>query len=115
MLIKRGEIWWADLPEPIGSEPGYARPVIVIQTDAFNRSQIDTVIVVAFTTNLKLARAPGNVELSAKKTGLTKDSVANVSQVLTLDKIFLKKKVKTLDAENFLKIEEGLRLVLGLH
>ncbi len=114
MVIKRGEIWWADLPDPIGSEPGYARPVLIIQSDEFNRSVIDTIIVAALTSNLKLARAPGNVEVSAKKTGLSKNSIINISQLLTLDKTFLTKKVRALDKESFVQVEDGLRLVLGL-
>lgn len=85
-MIFQGEIWWADLAEPHGSEPGFRRPVIVVQSDSFNRSRIDTVVCVPLTSNLKWAEAPGNVELPAKVTGLPKDSVANVSQIVTLDK-----------------------------
>ncbi len=82
----RGEIWWANLPEPVGSEPGYNRPVLVIQDDTFTQSNINTVIVVIITSNLNLAAAPGNVLLRKAASGLPKDSVANVSQILTLDK-----------------------------
>ncbi len=89
MVISRGEIWWASLPEPMGSEPGYRRPVLVAQSDNFNQSRIDTVIVVAISSNLRLANAPGNVLLPRRATGLAKDSVANVSQVVTVDKGFL--------------------------
>lgn len=112
--MHRGEIWWATLPEPYESEPGYARPVLIIQTDEFNRSRINTVIVVALTSNLKLGRAPGNVPLPRKETGLPKDSVANVSQVVTLDKSFLSTCVGALPKPLFCRIEAGLRLVLGL-
>ena len=82
MVIRRGEIWWADLPEPTGSEPGYRRPVMVVQSDDFNRSRIATTVVVAVTSNLNLVQMPGNVLLPKKATGLAKDSVANVSKFL---------------------------------
>ena len=91
--MKRGEIWWADLPDPVASEPGYRRPLVIIQIDEFNRSRINTVVVVGLTTNLRLAEAPGNVLLKSVQTGLPKDSVANASQVLTVDKSFLTEKV----------------------
>lgn len=112
--MKRGEIWWADLPDPMASEPGYRRPLIVIQADEFNRSRINTVLVVVLTTNLRLADAPGNVLLSAKVSGLPKDSVVNVSQVLTIDKGFLTEKIGKVTKSELNKIESGLRLILGL-
>lgn len=90
--MKRGEIWWADLPDPIASEPGYRRPLVVIQIDEFNRSRINTLVVVVLTTNLRVSEAPGNVFLKSEQTGLPKDSVANVSQILTVDKSFLTEK-----------------------
>jgi mRNA interferase MazF len=96
MVIGRGEIWWASLPEPQGSEPGYRRPVVIIQSDRFNRSQINTVIAVTISSNLRLAQAPGNVLLPHRVSGLAKDSVANVSQVITVDKSFLSEFVNTL-------------------
>ena len=114
MVVKRGEIWWADLPEPTGSEPGYRRPVLIIQADDFNRSQIATVIALAITSNTKLANAPGNVLLSKKQTGLSKTSVANISQAITIDKNFLTEKTGCLDSKTFKKIESGLRLILKL-
>ena len=114
MVIQRGEIWWASLPEPRGSEPGYSRPVLVVQADDFNRSRINTVIAVVITSNIRLAEAPGNVLLSRKATGLPKQSVANVSQLITVDKVFLKEKVKRLGKREFSDVEEGLRLVLSL-
>jgi mRNA interferase MazF len=112
--MKRGEIWWATLPEPGGSEPGYARPVIVVQADSFNASRIRTVIVVIITKNLALADAPGNVFLPQKHTGLPRDSVANVSQVYTIDQSYLTEKVSRLPAVLFRSVESGLRLALSL-
>jgi mRNA interferase MazF len=112
--MQRGEIWWANLPTPVASEPGYPRPVLIIQSDDFNRSRIKTVIVVAITSNLRLAEAPGNVLLQATETGLPKDSVANVSQVLTVDKSFLSERVNRVSDRILLQVEEGLRLVLML-
>ncbi len=114
MVIRRGEIWWASLPEPIASEPGYRRPVLVVQSDDFNRSRIATVIVVVITSNLKLAQAPGNVLLPRGVTGLPKDSVANISQVITIDKGFLTERVGTLPPYLLEQVEVGLRLVLSL-
>lgn len=112
--MKRGEIWWANLPDPVASEPGYRRPLVIIQIDDFNRSRINTVVIVVLTTNLRLAEAPGNVLLKSAQTGLPKDSVANTSQVLTVDKSFLTEKVGKLRKSEIQKIEAGLRLVLGL-
>jgi len=114
LVIQRGEIWWANLPEPTGSEPGYRRPVLVVQSDEFNQSRIATVIAVVLTSNLKLAQAPGNVLLSSKTTHLSKDSVANISQVITVDKTFLTERVGTLPPHLFEQVENGLRLVLNL-
>lgn len=114
MVIRRGEIWWATLAEPRGSEPGYSRPVLVVQSDDFNQSRISTVIAVVLTTNTRLAHAPGNVLLPRKATGLPKPSVANVSQLVTLDKTFLTRRVKRLAKGEFAKVEEGLKLVLSL-
>ena len=114
MVIQRGEIWWASLPVPRGSEPGHSRPVLVVQSDDFNRSRINTVIGVVITSKIRLAEAPGNVLLSRKASGLPKPSVANVSQLITLDKSFLKEKVKRLGDREFSRVEEGLRLVLSL-
>jgi len=90
--MERGEVWWAHLPDPVASEPGFNRPVLVIQSNAFNRSHIRTIIAVVITSNLRLAEAPGNVLMSASDTGLPKDSVANVSQVITIDRSFLTEK-----------------------
>ena len=112
--MKRGEIWWASLPEPAGSEPGYRRPVLIIQTNEFNRSAIRTVVVAAVTSNRSLAAAPGNVELSTRGTGLNVNSVVNVSQVVTLDKSCLTERVGRVPASAMRRIEDGLRLVLAL-
>ena len=113
-MVNRGEIWWADLPDPKASEPGYSRPVLIIQSDPFNRSLIQTVVAIALTSNLQLADAPGNVKLSARKTGLPKDSVANVSQIITLDKTFLRDKSGKLDERTIARVEDGIKLLLGL-
>jgi mRNA interferase MazF len=112
--VKRGQIWWAELDAPRASEPGYRRPVVIVQADSFTTSRISTVIVVALTTNLHLAAAPGNVKLGNDKTGLTKESVANVSQILTLDKSFLTEQAGQLDSRTMLQIDEGLQLALAL-
>ena len=112
--MTRGEIWWADLPEPRGSEPGFRRPVLIIQADSFNRSGIRTVIVAVITSNLRLVDAPGNVLLPALVTGLPRDSVVNVSQLLTLDRLFLTELVDKLSGRLLTDVETGLRLVLAL-
>ena len=111
---RRGEIWWASLPEPSGSEPGYRRPVVILQADSFNRSLLRTVIVVGLTTNLRQAGAPGNVLLPSRQTNLPADSVANVSQVVTLDKGDLLEWVGPLPAQLLRRIEDGVRLILEL-
>lgn len=114
MVIQRGEIWWASLSEPRGSEPGFRRPVLVVQSDDFNRSQINTVIAVVVTSNTRLAEAPGNVLLSRKASGLPKESVANVSQLITVDKRFLIQKVRKLANRELAAVEAGLHLILSL-
>ena len=114
MVIKRGDIWWASLPEPSGSMPGYRRPIVIVQSDSFNRSRINTVLAVVITSNLRLANAPGNVFLSTESTGLSKDSVANVSQIITVDKSFLTDWVSGLTSRQMELIEDGLRLALLL-
>ena len=112
--MQRGEIWWAELPEPVASEPGYGRPVLIVQSDHFNRSRIRTVIVVVLTTNLRLAEAPGNVLVSKEDTALPADSVANVSQVVTLDKTFLAERVSRVSDRIMVSVEDGIRTVLAL-
>jgi len=113
MVISQGEIWWADLPEPIGSEPGFVRPVVVVQGDEFNRSRIATVICVPLTGSLRWANAPGNVLLAAGTTDLPKDSVANVSQVFTVDKRLLTERVSKLPRAKVELILAGFDRVLG--
>ncbi|MCU7937445.1 MAG: type II toxin-antitoxin system PemK/MazF family toxin [Candidatus Thiodiazotropha sp. (ex Dulcina madagascariensis)] len=115
MSCRKGEIWWADLDEPRGSEPGYRRPVVIVQSDDFNKSKISTTIVAVITSNLKLARAPGNVKLGAiKSIGLKKESVINVSQIITLDRSYLTEKAGKLSANQKQALSEGLKLVLAL-
>lgn len=114
MVARRGEIWWAALPDPRGSEPGYRRPVLVVQSDPFNESRIQTVIVAAVTSNTELARAPGNVLLGRRLTRLSKESVVNVSQILTLDRRFLRKRASKLPAPQMNLVDQGMRLALGL-
>lgn len=112
--IRRGEIWWADLDEPRGSEPGYHRPVLIVQANAFNRSRISTVVAIGLTTNLRLVDGPGNVLVSSKASGLPRDSVANVSQLMTLDREYLDRPVGQLPQRQMAAIDAGLKLVLGL-
>jgi mRNA interferase MazF len=114
VVIERGEIWWAELPNPQGSEPGYRRPVVVISSNDFNRSTIKTVLAVVITSNLRLAEAPGNVNLLLEDSRLSKDSVANVSQVITIDKDFFTERVGKLPVKIMRKIEDGLRFVMNL-
>lgn len=112
--MRRGEVWWASLPEPAGSGPGLRRPVLVIQSNPFNQSCIATVVVAVITSNLALAEAPGNVRLAKGDAGLPKPSVINVSQVLTLDRALLTERVGAVPAPLLQRVGDGLRLVLGL-
>jgi mRNA interferase MazF len=112
--MKRGEVWWASLPEPTGSGPGLRRPVLVVQANPFNESRIATVIVAVVTSNMALAEAPGNVRLVKSESGLPKPSVVNVSQLLTIDRTLLTERVRSLPGTALQKVNEGLRLVLGL-
>lgn len=107
-------MWWADLNDPRGSEPGYRRPVLVVQSDGFNRSRLRTVIAVALASNMRLLDAPGNVLLPSRSTGLPKDSVANVARVVTLDKDYLTERVGRLPPKRMARVDAGLRLVLDL-
>lgn len=113
MTPAHGDVWWTDLGAPIGSGPGFRRPTLVVSSDAFNASRIATVVVVILTSNLGLAAAPGNVVLPAPLTGLPKDSVANVSQIITVDKEQLVERVSMLPASLVERVEEGLRLLFG--
>ncbi len=110
----QGEIWWADLPELTRSEPGFRRPVVVIQSDSFNRSRINTVICAVISSNLKLSEAPGNIFLNQKTSGLSKESVINISQIITIDKSFLTVKIGGLNSKIIHKIEESLKMILAI-
>ena len=112
--MRRGEIWWASLPVPKGSGPGKRRPVLIVQSDAFNASRIRTVIAAVITSNLELAAAPGNFLLRRRDTKLSKNSVVNVSQLITIDKSFLTERISETPKRLTGKLDEGLRLVLGL-
>ena len=112
--MQRGEIWWADLPDPSGAAPGYRHPVLLLQADAFTRSRIATVIAIVVTGNLRLATAPGNVLLPSSESGLPRDSVINVSQIVTLNKQTLDERVGQITARTLDQVEHGVRLVLDL-
>ncbi len=114
MVVERGQIWWANLGEPDGSEPGFRRPLLIVQNDAFNRSRLRTTLAVVLTSNLRLLDAPGNVLLSAKASGLPKDSVANVSQVITIDRDVLTERAGSIRGALLGDVDAGLRLVLAL-
>ena len=114
MVAARGEVWWAGLSALRGPEPGFRRPVLVIQSDAFNRSQLRTVLAMALTANLHLANQPGNVLLPRESTGLPSDSVANLTQLATVDEDFLEQQVGVIPRRLMAQVEDGLRLVLDL-
>ena len=113
MVISQGDVCWASLDDPVGSAPGFDRPVVIVQGDAFNASRIATAVVVPLTSNVRLAAAPGNVLLGSERTGLPKDSVANVSQVTTLDRALLSERVGRLADGDLRLILSGIDLVLG--
>jgi mRNA interferase MazF len=112
--MTRGEVWWADLPPPTGSGPGFRRPVLIVQSNLFNSSGIRTVVVAVITSNLTLADAPGNVRIGKTDSGLSKPSVVNVSQLLTVDRAILKQRMRTLNSEAMSKVNEGLKLLLAV-
>jgi mRNA interferase MazF len=114
MVTKRGDIWWAALPEPTGSGPGYPRPVLIVQSDRFNVSAINTVVIAIITRNTKLADSEGNVLITATQSNLPHDSVVNVSQLFTIDESTLSEFVTTLSGKKMSQIDNGLRKVLGL-
>jgi mRNA interferase MazF len=114
VVVERGQIWWAELGEPSGSEPGLRRPIVIVQSEAFNRSRLRTVVAAVLTSNLRLVEAPGNVLVPAKTAGLPKDSVVNVSQIITVDRDFLAEPAGRIRGQLLRDIENGLRLVLGL-
>ena len=113
MILAQGDVWWADLPEARGSGPGFRRPVVVVQGDALNRSRIATVACVALTSNVRWATAPGNVLLASSVTGLPKESVANVSQVVTLDKTDLTERTGKLSKSKLELVLSGIDVILG--
>jgi mRNA interferase MazF len=113
MVIAQGDVCWADLPQPAGSGPGFRRPVVVVQGDALNRSRIATVVCVPLTSNLKWADAPGNVLLPARSTGLSKNSVANVSQIVTVDRVVLTERVGRVSSKHLALLFAGIDIVLG--
>lgn len=112
--MRRGEIWWASLPEPSASGPGYRRPLLIASANSFNESRISTVIAAVITSNLRLADAPGNVRLPARGLGLSKPSVVNVSQIITVDKALLTERVGKLTPRLLAAVDDGIRLVLSL-
>jgi mRNA interferase MazF len=114
MVIQRGEIWWAALPAPAGPGPGFRRPVLIVQIDDFNASAIRTAVCAVVTSNVRLAVAPGNVLLARRASKLPNESVVNVSQLITVDKSFLLKRVSRLPPAPMRQVEAGLRLILGL-
>ena len=113
MVVGQGEVWWADLPSPTGSGPGFRRPVVVVQCDHLNRSRLATVVCVPLTSNLKYAEAPGNVLLSARAAGLPKDSVANPTQIVILDKELLTERIAKLSKNALSSILGGVDIILG--
>jgi mRNA interferase MazF len=113
MVVGQGEVWWADLRPPAGSEPGFRRPVVVIQGDALNRSRLATVVCVPLTSNLHWAEAPGNTLLTSRVTGLPKDSIANASQLVTLDRTVLTERVGKLPKAKVELILAGIDVILG--
>lgn len=113
-MIERGEIWWADLGEPRGSSPGFHRPVVAIQSDFFNKTAINTLIVAITTTNLRLAKMPGNILLTQKASGLKEESAVNISQLFTIDRNDLLEFVGTRSERKMEQMDKGLRLVLSL-
>lgn len=110
----RGEIWWAELGEPSGADPGFRRPVLIVQSNAFNKSRISTIIAAVLTSSMRLLDAPGNVLISQKVSGLPKDSVANVSQLVTIDRAALEERVGSVPKGTMRRVHDGLRLALDL-
>ena len=113
MVISQGDVCWAELPEPTGSGPGFRRPVVVVQGDALNRSRLATVVCIPLTSNLGWADAPGNVLLAARATGLPRDSVANVSQIIALDRTLLELRSGRIPRTKIGLLLSGLDVVLG--
>ena len=111
--LSQGDVWWAELPEPVGSGPGFRRPVVVVQGNHLNRSRIATVVCIPLTSNLTWANAPGNVFLSAKAASLPKDSVANASQIVAVDRAFLTEHVTKLSSKKLAQVMNGIDVILG--
>ena len=115
MVIRKGEVWWASLEDPLGSGPGFRRPVVVIQSNQFNESNIKTVIVAIISSNINLAKAPGDIKIGkSKSVGLSKESVINISQLYTIDKRYLTKRVGKLNTKQIHELNDGLKLVLAI-
>jgi mRNA interferase MazF len=114
VVIQRGDIWWASLDAPNGSSPGFTHPLVIIQADDFNTSRINTIIGLVITSNVHLAEAPGNVFLEKTISKLPHDSVINVSQIVTIDKSYLREKVSRLPKAVLSEVSEGVKLVLAL-
>jgi mRNA interferase MazF len=112
-VIAQGDVWWADLAIPSGAEPGFRRPVVIVQGDSFNQSALRTVVAIPLTSNLRWADAPGNVRLTARATGLARDSVANVSQIVTVDRATLTERVGKLSSVKLDLVLAGIDIVLG--
>ncbi|PIE42956.1 MAG: mRNA interferase MazF2 [Gammaproteobacteria bacterium] len=112
--MKKGEIWWASLGEPRGSEPGFRRPIVIVSSNAFNDSAINTILAAVITSNTRLADAPGNISLSKRMSKLSKESVINISQIITVDKAYLDERVSKLNRQFLGALDEGLALVMGL-
>jgi mRNA interferase MazF len=113
VVVGQGDVFWASLADPVGSGPGFRRPVVVVQGDAFNSSRLATVVVVPLTSNLRLAAAPGNVLLSARRAGLPRDSVANVSQIVAVDRDVLSERVGAIGESDLALVLSGIDVVLG--
>lgn len=114
MEVARGEVWWADLPDPVASSPGGTHPVLIIQSNTFNRSRISTIVAVVLTSNLRLGEMPGNVIVQPRESGLRAASVVNVTQLITADRSFLRSRAGKLRADTIARVEYGLTLALGL-
>lgn len=112
--MQRGEIWWASLPAPAGSGPGYRRPVLIVQSDEFNKSSIRTTLVAAITSNTRLAAAPGNVQMPKRTGKLSRESVVNISQLLTVDRSLLTECAGRVSPQIMAQVDAGLRLVMSL-
>ena len=112
--MKKGEIWWAALPKPRGSKPGFRRPIVIVSANTFNANRINAVLAAVITSNLRLGDAPGNIKIKARESKLDKDSIINVSQIITIDKDYLTEKVAKLNSQYMNALNNGLALVLGL-